>query len=194
MTVKDPEKNRLYVAKHRAMKKENQETKKEYNALNASYIANHRNKQKEELGIDEFKKNNAEYMRQYRAKQKQIKDQTKTANATTIQNAIRNKLARNTLLRQKETNNATTIQTAIRSKLARNALLRQKQDIANEIVSKINQERQAQDQEQTYNKLFASVFANNIANSEFDKWQSYLPEQAPKKRGRPLGSKSKKNN
>ena len=45
MGVKDPEKNRLYVAKHRAMKKENEETKKEYNALNASYIANHRFKQ-----------------------------------------------------------------------------------------------------------------------------------------------------
>ena len=56
MGVKDPEKNRLYVAKHRAMKKENEETKKEYNALNASYIANHRNKQKEEKGVEEYKK------------------------------------------------------------------------------------------------------------------------------------------
>ena len=144
MTVKDPEKNRLYVAKHRAMKKENEETKKEYNALNASYIANHRNKQKEEKGVDEFKKNNAEYMRQYRAKQKQIKDQLKTANATTIQTAIRNKLARNALLRQKETVNATTIQNAIRNKLARNALLRQIQDNANDVVSQINEQRQAQ--------------------------------------------------
>ena len=57
-------------------------------------------------------------MKQYRAKQKQIKEQTQTANATTIQTAIRNKLARN-------------------------ALLRQIQDRANEVVSQINQERQA---------------------------------------------------
>jgi len=169
MGVKDPEKNRLYVAKHRAMKKENEETKKEYNALNASYIANHRNKQKEEKGVDEFKKNNAEYMRQYRAKQKQIKDQLKTTNATTIQTAIRNKLARN-------------------------ALLRQKQEIANEIIFKINQQKQEQDKQQLFKKLNTSVFVNDMVNSIYDKWQSYLPKPEPKKRGRPLGSKSKKNN
>ena len=175
MVVKDIEKNRMYVAKHRAMKKANEETKIEYNALNASYISNHRIKQKEELGIDEFKKNNAEYMRQYRAKQKQIKEQTKTTNATTIQSAIRNKLARN-------------------------ALLRQKQDKANEVISKINQQRQAQDQEQTYNKLFASVYANDIIKNMFQELLQSIPErkqrvkkiatriepvQAPKKRGRP---------
>ena len=169
MTVKDPEKNRLYVAKHRAMKKQNEETKKEYNALNASYISNHRIKQKEELGIDEFKKNNAEYMRQYRAKQKQIKEQTKTINATTIQSAIRNKLARN-------------------------ALLKQKQDIANDILSKINQQKKEQDKQQLFKKLNTSVFVNDMVNSIYDKWQSYLPEQIPKKRGRPIGSKNKKNN
>ena len=37
------------MARHRAMKKQNEETKKEYNALNASYIANHRIKLKVNL-------------------------------------------------------------------------------------------------------------------------------------------------
>ena len=46
--------------------------------------------------------------------------------------------------RTNKTANATTIQSAIRNKLARNALLRQIQDRANEVVSQINQERQAQ--------------------------------------------------
>ena len=99
-------------------------------------------------------------MRQYRSKQKQSKEQTKTANATTFQTAIRNKLARN-------------------------ALLRQKQDIANEILSKINQQKKEQDKQQLFKKLNTSVFVNDMVNSIYDKWQSYLPQPAPKKRGRP---------
>ena len=41
MPVADPEKNKQYVAKHRAMMKAKEETKKEYNKLNASYYAKH---------------------------------------------------------------------------------------------------------------------------------------------------------
>ena len=36
MAVKDPVKNREYVERHRAMKKQNEESNKEYDALNAS--------------------------------------------------------------------------------------------------------------------------------------------------------------
>ena len=72
MPTADPEKNWKYVAKHRAMMKANEETKKEHNKLNASYYANHAAKEKEKLGTDEYNKEKAEYMRQYRAKQKQI--------------------------------------------------------------------------------------------------------------------------
>ena len=39
MVVRDPEKNRQYVAKHRAMLKANEETKKENNKLNVNYSA-----------------------------------------------------------------------------------------------------------------------------------------------------------
>ena len=121
MPTRDPEKNKQYVAKHRAMKKANEETKKEYNQLNASYYAKHATKLKETLGTEEYNKEKAEYMRQYRAKQKQAKQLIETRNSK-----------------------ATMLQNAIRNKLARKALLQQKQIKANEVVSQINRERQTQ--------------------------------------------------
>ena len=69
MPTRDPEKNKQYVAKHRAMMKAKEETKKEYNKLNASYYAKHATQKKEKLGTEEYNKEKAEYMRQYRAKQ-----------------------------------------------------------------------------------------------------------------------------
>ena len=115
MPTADPEKNKLYVARHRAMKKANEETKKEYNKLNAGYYATHAANKKKELGTEEYNKEKAEYMRQYWAKEKQAQQQITNTKATILQNAIRNKLARN-------------------------ALLQQKQNKANEVVAKINQE------------------------------------------------------
>ena len=47
MVVRDPVKNREYVPKHRAMMNANEENKKEYNKLNASYYAKHTTKEKE---------------------------------------------------------------------------------------------------------------------------------------------------
>ena len=47
MPVTDLEKNRAYVAKHRAMQKANEDTKKQYNELNASYIKKHRDMEKD---------------------------------------------------------------------------------------------------------------------------------------------------
>lgn len=158
MPVKDPAKNREYVARHRAMKKANEETRKEYNQLNASYIEKHRNVLKETLGTKEFNNNNAEYMRQYRAKQKQAKQE--------IQN-----------------NKATTIQSAIRNKFARKALLQQKQNKLNEVIYQINQQRQAKDKQQLFNKLNASVNANDILNDLFANILSQIPDK--KRRGRP---------
>lgn len=102
MPTRDPVKNREYVAKHRAMKRENEETRKEYNQLNASYIEKFNNHLKQKLGMEEYHKEKAEYMRQYRAKQKQAKQTIQNKTATTIQSAIRNKLARNALLKQQQ--------------------------------------------------------------------------------------------
>ena len=121
------------------MKKANEETKKEYNKLNASYYAKHAAKEKETLETEKYYKEKAEYMKQYRAKQKQIQQNIINTKATILQNAIRNKLARN-------------------------ALLQQKQNKANEVVSKINQENK----QSLINKLNAVVMTNDILNNLFE--------------------------
>ena len=94
MTVRDPVKNRVYVAKHRAMMKANEETKKEYNKLNASYFTKHAAKEKEKIGFEEYNKERAAYIREYRAKQKQAQQDIINSKAITLQNAVRNKLAK----------------------------------------------------------------------------------------------------
>ena len=88
MVVRDPEKNRQYVAKHRAMMKANEETKKEYNKLNASYFANHATQKKEKVGTEEYNKEKAEYMRLYRAKHKQAQQNIINTKATILQNVL----------------------------------------------------------------------------------------------------------
>ena len=70
MVVRDPVKSREYVSKYRAMMKANEETKKEYNKLNASYYAKHTTKEKEKLGTDEYHKERAEYTRPEQNKKK----------------------------------------------------------------------------------------------------------------------------
>ena len=140
MLTRDPEKNRQYVAKHRAMLKANEDTKKDYNKLNASYYAKHAENKKKELGPEEYNKKKAEYMKEHRAKQKQTQQQINNTKATILQNAIRNKLARK-------------------------ALLQQKQNKANEVVSKINQGKK----QSLINKLNAVVMTNDILNNLFEK-------------------------
>ena len=99
MPTADKEKNKQYVAKHRAMMKAKEESKIEYNKNNASYYAKHAANKNEELGTEAYNKKKAEYMKEYRAKQKQAQQQI---NNTLFKNAIRNKLARNALLQQKQ--------------------------------------------------------------------------------------------
>ena len=89
MPTRDPEKNKQYVAKHRAMMKAKEETKKEYNKLNASYYAKHATQKKEKLGTEEYNKEKAEYMRQYRAKQKQAQQNIISSKATKFKKMVR---------------------------------------------------------------------------------------------------------
>ena len=89
MPTRDPEKNRQYVARHRAMMKAKEETKKEYNKLNASYYAKHATQKKEKLGTEEYNKEKAEYMRQYRAKQKQAQQNIISSKATKFKKMVR---------------------------------------------------------------------------------------------------------
>ena len=107
-------------------------------------------------------------MKQYRAKQKQIKENLVNTNATIIQSAIRNKLARN-------------------------AVLSAKQNKANEVVSKINQQRNADDKQSLINKLNAVVMTNDILNNLFEKPYPVINRGPgrPKKPRNPVGRPKK---
>jgi len=72
MVTKDPVKNLEYVKKSQARKKEALGST-EYNRINADTEQKHRDKLKATMGIDEYKKKQAEYMKQYRAKQRELK-------------------------------------------------------------------------------------------------------------------------
>ena len=170
MPVKDQAKNREYVAKYRAMKKQNEEAKKEYNVLNASYVSKHREAKKAEKGLEEYKKEQAEYMRKYRASLKQTKLQTQTTASTTIQNAIRNKLARNALQNRKQ-------------ELLNNT---------NDLKAKLNATEIAND---FLNSLFPSVInALPETRQRVKLVARRLEPTEQKKRGRPVGSKNKPKN
>lgn len=153
MPTRDPEKNREYVAKHRAMMKAKEETKLEYNKLNKSYIEKFNEKLKAKLGKEKYNDEKAEYMRQYRAKQKQAKQKIQDNKANILQNAIRNKLARN-------------------------ALLREKQNKANDVMSQINQNRK----DDLIRKLNASVNANDMINDLFSNVLLSIPEKSKRGR------------
>ena len=98
MPVNNKEKNREYVAKHRAKKQASD--KEAYNKVNAGYIESHRKVLKEKIGEDAYKKQQAEYMKQYRASKKQIKTQIeqKQKSINTLTDAIKARKARQELL------------------------------------------------------------------------------------------------
>ena len=94
--------------------------------------------------------------------------------------------------------NATIIQSAIRNKLARNAVLQQKQLKANEVVSNINKQRNTNDTKSLINKLNAIVMSNDMVNDLFEKPVDVVKRKVGRPRksrnpiGRPKGSKNKK--
>ena len=98
MPVTNKEKNKEYVAKHRAKKQASD--KEAYNKVNAGYIESHRKVLKEKIGEDAYKKQQAEYMKQYRASKKQIKTQIeqKQKSINTLTDAIKARKARQELL------------------------------------------------------------------------------------------------
>ncbi len=72
MPTTDKDKNLEYVKKSQAKKKEVLGIVG-YNKINANAEQRHRDKLKLTMGIDEYKKQQAEYMKQYRRKQKELK-------------------------------------------------------------------------------------------------------------------------
>lgn len=167
MGTEDKEKNKAYVAKHRAMRKATEEGKKEYNQLNASYIKDHRKNLKEQIGEDEYKKQQREYMREYRKNKKAIKgkDDTQSTKAITLQSAIRNNLARKKLLQAK-------------------------QEKANEVLSQMNKDKQLSNVNDLKLKLTASTVSNDILNDLFPSILNAIPEK--RQRGRPTLTEEQK--
>jgi hypothetical protein len=68
---------------------------------------------------------------------------------------------------QPNTSAINILQNAFRNKIARNALIKAKQDKANELVSQINQQKQLANMSKLRNKLNASVIANDMLNNIF---------------------------
>ena len=99
MPTTDPAKNVEYVKRSQAKKKDALGAV-EYNKINANAEQRHRDKLKTKIGEDQYKKQQAEYMKAYRAKQRQLKkDVGKKQNAiNTLTNAIKAKKARQELL------------------------------------------------------------------------------------------------
>ena len=95
MVTKDPVKNLEYVKKSQARKKEELGLI-EYNRINADTEQKHRDKLKTTMGIDGYKKQQAEYMKEYRAKQRALKIEIekKQKSSNTLTDAIRARKAR----------------------------------------------------------------------------------------------------
>ena len=98
MPTTDPIKNLEYVKKAQAKKKEALGIV-EYNKINANAEQRHRDKLKSKIGEEEYKKQQAEYMKAYRAKQRQLKKEveTKQKSINTLTDAVRARKARKEL-------------------------------------------------------------------------------------------------
>jgi hypothetical protein len=95
MPTRDPQKNLEYVKKSQARKKDVLGLT-EYNKINADTEQKHRDKLKATMGIDEYKRQQAEYMKEYRAKQRELKRgiDNKQKSLNTLTDAIRGRKAR----------------------------------------------------------------------------------------------------
>jgi hypothetical protein len=140
-------KNRVYVKKHKDKKKQ-EIGLEEFNKRHALETRQYREKAREE-DEEAFKLKNKEYMKQYREKKKAEKNAIKNQTATILQNAIRNKLARKKLLEAKK-------------------------EKANEITTSVNKKREAQ----MKNKLIASAVSNDMLNNIFPQVVNKLPTRA----------------
>ena len=101
MPTIDPSKNVEYVKRSQAKKKETIGAV-EYNKINANAEQRHRDKVKTKIGEDEYKRQQAAYMKEYRAKQRQLKKDVGTKQnqkaVNTLTDAIKAKKAKKELL------------------------------------------------------------------------------------------------
>ena len=148
MVTADPIKNLRFVKESQARKKESIGIE-EFNKIHSQEQSKYRDNLKQKQGVEDYKKKNADYMKEYRLAQKAKKAQKqlqqpdiKTIAANTLQNAFKNKISRN-------------------------AVLKLKQDKANELISQLNKQKQINNMNQLSTKLNASIMTNDILNTIF---------------------------
>jgi hypothetical protein len=137
----------MYVKASQARKKERIGIDK-FKEIHASEQQKHRDNLRKKQGEEAYKKQQAEYMKAYRASKKAAK----AAKAQQPQQL------------DIKTPAANILQNAFKNKLARNAVLKARQDKANSLISQINQQRKTQDLNQLKTKLTASVMVNDMLN------------------------------
>jgi hypothetical protein len=146
MPTTDPIKNLLYVKKSQALKKEMIGIDA-FKEIHAGEQQKYRDNLRKEKGEEAYKRQQAEYMKAYRASKKAAKAQQPQAQ-----------------LLSAKTPAANILQNAFRNKISRNAVLKQKQDKANNLISQINQQKTAKDLNDLKMKLNASVIVNDMLN------------------------------
>ncbi len=109
MPTRDPIKNLEYVKRSQAKKKEEIGVEA-FREMHSGVQAKYRENLKSANGLEQYKKQQADYMKEYRAKQKQLKEVAlKKANAVSVlTNAIRFRKAKQemALLKEKKANEA----------------------------------------------------------------------------------------
>jgi hypothetical protein len=145
MPTTDPVKNLMFVKASQARKKENIGIE-EFNKIHSKEQSKYRDNLRQKQGEEEYKKKNADYMKAYRLAKKVLKQQQQPDINTPAANILQN---------------------AFRNKLARNAIIKAKQDKANELISQLNQEKQLTNMNVLKTKLNAGVIANDILNNLF---------------------------
>ncbi len=98
MPTIDPVTNLEYVKKSQSKKKETLSAEA-YNKIMADVEQKHRDKLKAKVGQDEYRRQQAEYLKAYRAKQRELKKNIGRSKAVnTLTDAIRARKARKALL------------------------------------------------------------------------------------------------
>ena len=146
MVTADPIKNLEYVKKSQALKKERIGIDA-FKEIHASEQQKHRDNLRKKQGEEAYKKQQAEYMKAYRASKK-AQQPPKPQQPP----------------KQEFNKFANTLQNAFRNRLARNEVLKLRQDKASSLTSQINQQRKTQALNELKTKLNAQVIVNDMLN------------------------------
>ena len=151
MPTRDPEKNLEYVKKSQARKKDVLGLT-EYNKINADTEQKHRDKLKATMGIDEYKRQQAEYMKEYRAKQRELKKgiDRKQKSLNILTDAIRARKARAEVNKLRDEKNVKNDVSSILNSIIDAVPVKSKNKKNREAVAR-HKERKASGETMTYN-------------------------------------------